>query len=94
MSVRADAIQSLWVKGSLSRLEQLVIASFLENGHEFHLYTYDQVSGVPAGAQIIDAREILPEDRVFTRKDGWGGYANFSDLFRYHLLHKRGGWCT
>ena len=34
-------IQSLWIGGSLSNLEILSIKSFLQNGHTYHLYTYE-----------------------------------------------------
>ena len=52
-------IQTLWIGGELSVLEQLSLASFLKNGHGVHLYTYDGVTGAPAGTEIRDGREIL-----------------------------------
>lgn len=57
-------IQSLWVHGRLSPMERLCIRSFLAHGHEFHLYAYGPLEGVPEGTRVVDAREILPEDRV------------------------------
>ena len=83
-------IQSLWVGDPLSNLEKLCIQSFLDNGHEFHLYVYDDVHGIPDGAKIKDGNEILPaSDIFFTRKKY---IAPFSDWFRYALLYKRGGF--
>ena len=82
-------IQSLWVGNRLSVMEQLSITSFLRNGHEFHLYTYNYVSGVPEGTQIKDANEIIPEGAVFTYHNG--SYAGFADWFRWALLHRKGG---
>ena len=90
-----EPIQSLWIKGRLSTMERLSIKSFLDNGHEFHLYTYEDVEGVPEGVQIKDARTILPESRIFTyQQDGFGkgSYSGFANLFRYQLLYDRGGW--
>lgn len=90
-----NPIQSLWVRGRLTTMEKLCIKSFLENGHEFHLYTYDEVSGVPGGAIIRDGREILSEDKIFTYQTegfGEGELAGFADWFRYVLLYKKGGW--
>src|SRR5258706_6206464 len=36
-------IQGLWIGPTLSQMEQLSIASFLANGHEYHLFVYDDV---------------------------------------------------
>ena len=90
-----DPIQSLWIGGRLSTLERLSVASFLAHGHPYHLYTYGEVEGVPDGAKVHDAREVLPEDRIFTYQTGAvgkGGYSGFANLWRLHLLHDRGGW--
>jgi len=91
-----DIIQGLWVGDSLSNMEKLCMRSFLENGHPYHLYTYNDVEGVPEGVKILDANQIIPRERVFLT----GGVDNkprtslagFSDLFRYKLLLDRGGW--
>lgn len=83
-------IQGLWIGPSLSLMEQMSMASFLAHGHTYHLYTYNNVAGIPKGVVIHDAREILPESRVFTYKNG--SYAGFSNFFRYKLLLERGGW--
>ena len=72
-------------------MEQLSIASFLQNGHECHLYVYDEVKNVPAGTVIKDANEILPASRIFQYKHQ-ASYAGFANFFRYKLLLERGGW--
>ncbi len=86
-------VQSLWI-GELGMLERLSMASFLANGHPYHLYAYDLSLPVPPGVQLKDAREILPESAIFTYTSGKsaGGYSAFADLFRYTLLAKKGGW--
>jgi len=83
-------IQSLWIGAPLSNLEKLCVQSFLDHGHEFHLYTYADVGGVPDGATVKDGNEILPEGEIF-RNDN-GSVAGFSDYFRFALLAERGGW--
>lgn len=88
---RLEVVQALWVEGPLSPLEQLSIRSFLAQGHEYHLYSYGEVPGLPAGARLLPAEEILPASAVFRYRSG-GSYAGFSNLFRYKLLHERGGW--
>ena len=72
-------------------MEQLSIASFLENGHEYDLYVYDGVTNVPARAMVRDANEILPASRIFQYKHQ-ASYAGFANFFRYKLLLERGGW--
>ncbi|HEY3038385.1 MAG TPA: glycosyltransferase [Pyrinomonadaceae bacterium] len=84
-------IQGLWIGSELSVMEQLSIASFLRNGHAYHLYVYDDVKRIPTGTVVMDANEILPSSRIFqySRSPSYAGFANF---FRYKLLLERGGW--
>lgn len=87
-------IQSLWIGGQLSKVEQLCIQSFIDYGHEFHLYAYEEISNAPAETYIHDAREILEEDAIFTYKNGWGkgSVSGFADWFRLLMIQKNGGW--
>lgn len=84
-------VQGLWIGTELSVMEQMAIASFLMNGHEYHLYVYEEVKNVPAGTVIKDAREVLPSTMIFQYRD-FKSYAGFSNFFRYKLLLERGGW--
>jgi hypothetical protein len=86
-----DPIQSLWIGGDLSAMEQLSIASFLAHGHEYHLYTYGEVGHLPQGAVLKNAEEILPKAAIF-RYHQHPSYAGFSNFFRYRLLLGKGGW--
>jgi hypothetical protein len=89
MAPRMDnrVVQSFWI-GSLTPMEKLCIRSFLANGHEFHLYTYGGVEGVPEGVVVKDANEILPELRVRQLPS----LQQSADFFRVALLLARGGW--
>jgi hypothetical protein len=89
-----EIINSLWIGRPLSLLEQLSIASFLQNGHEFHLYGYDEIANVPRGTVLRDAAEILPASEIFYYRRGAGkdSVSAFSNLFRFKLLLERGGW--
>lgn len=91
MVLTGPAMQSLWIGSELSPMESLCINSFLKNGHPFHLYIYDEVSGIPAGTTIFDASTVVSRDRIFKYKDN-GSYAGFSNLFRYRLLLEKGGY--
>ena len=84
-------IQGLWIGPELSVMEQLSIASFLRNGHEYHLYVYDELRNVPQGTVIKDASEVLPTSQIFQYKQNQS-YAGFANFFRYKLLLERGGW--
>ncbi len=83
-------IQGLWIGGDLSPLERISLRSFLTNGHEFVLYAYDTLTGVPSGVVVEDAEKIIPRSRLFRYVTG--SYAVFADLFRYKLLLEKGGW--
>ena len=91
-------VNSLWIGERLSELELLTINSFVRHGHEFHLWTYGNMSNIPDYVQTKDANEIIPEEDVFKYPDdsklkwGKGSYAGFSDIFRYKLLYEKGGW--
>jgi hypothetical protein len=84
-------IQGLWIGSSLSVMEQLSIASFLSNGHEYHLYVYDDMQHVPVGATVRDANEILPASMIF-QYEQHKSFSAFSNFFRYKLLLEKGGW--
>ncbi|HWN11944.1 MAG TPA: glycosyltransferase [Pyrinomonadaceae bacterium] len=84
-------IQGLWIGPGLSVMEQLSIASFLGNGHEYHLYVYDALKNIPTGTVVRDANEILPSAKIFQYREQ-KSYAGFANFFRYKLLLERGGW--
>jgi len=81
-------IQGMWFGESLSTLETLCMKSFMANGHEFHLYAYEELRGIPQGVVLKDANEIISKDRI--KEFRW--FAGFSDFFRYSMLALRGGW--
>lgn len=85
-----DIIQSLWIGDELSNIEKLCIKSYLFQGSQFHLYTYDQVKGVPDGTIIKDGNEILDQSLIF--RDRSGSLGAFSDWFRFEMLYKKGGF--
>ena len=86
-----EIIQGLWIGPELSVMEQLSVSSFLQHGHEYHLYVYDDVKNIPAGTVIKDGNEILPAAQIFQYKQQ-ASYSGFSNFFRYKLLLERGSW--
>lgn len=87
---RTHTVQMFWHGPALSRMEQLAVASFLHHGHPVDLYVYEEPRGVPRGARVCDAAEILPRDALFTHRRT-GSVGVFADWFRYRLLAERGG---
>ena len=80
-------IQSFWM-GKLTTMEKMCIRSFMANGHEFHLYSYGKLDGVPEGCIEKDANEIMPEARVRQMPC----VQQSADFFRVTMLLKKGGW--
>ena len=66
----SNIIQSLWVGGELSKMEQLCAKSFVDNGHTYHLYTYGDVKNIPEGVIIKDGNEIVDKSEIFRYKNG------------------------
>jgi hypothetical protein len=83
-------IQALWIGKALSAVEQLCIKSFLKNGHEFHLYTYDEIANVPEGTIVKNGSEIIPFEDVFIYSTGT--YSVFGDWFRWKMLYEKGNF--
>jgi len=87
-------INCLWVGDYLSTMERLALQSHLNVGHKCHLWVYEDVKNVPEGIVVEDGNEILPMSEIFTYQtdEGKGSVSAFSNLFRYVLIHERGGW--
>jgi len=91
-------INSFYFGKKLNLMEQLTIVSFLNQGHSFKLYTYDNnICDIKHNSfNIIDANEILDKKYFFTY-DGKGdcpanSVGGFSDIFRFSILEKNQGW--
>lgn len=82
-------VHMFWAYGEFSTLERLAAVSFVANGFPLKLWSYGEIGNVPRGVEICDAREVLPESRVFTYRNG--SYAAFANLFRYSVLSLQGG---
>ena len=88
-------VQSLWIGSRLSNLEKLSINSFIKNGHDFHLYTYGPVEGIPPETTIKDGNDILPESEIFcylNTRAGSSSVSAFSNIFRFKLLYLKGNY--
>ena len=81
--------------GDLSPYETTCLTSFVRFGHHLTLFSYEPLSGVPAGIRQAPASDIIGKeylDRFLT--DGKPNVAHFSDYFRYLMLSKTElSWC-
>jgi hypothetical protein len=80
--------------GPLPPLIAACLASFPAHGARLTLYSYDPGVAAPAGVEVRDAREILPDAGLIARYRVGGrvSLATFADRFRYEML-ARGGPC-
>jgi len=85
-----EVINSLWIDDEIGVIQRMCYNSYLEMGHQVHVYTYGIISNIPEGVVLKDANEIIPQNKVF--KDFRNSYATFSDWFRIALLYEYGGW--
>ena len=90
-------VRSFWFGMPLTWICDLTMKSYLSHGHQFELYSYDDIS-VPEGVQLMDANEIIPESESFQMMNSVDGirgrFSTFSNIFRYKLIHDKGGMWT
>jgi len=86
--------QSFWIGDTLSPYEGLALRSFIDHGHRVQLYCYTSRLNAPRGVELRDASVVLPKERCFSYKAGFGAgsFSACSNLFRYLLLRRYGGW--
>ena len=82
-------IGSLWIDGPLSWIERASIASFLDLGHDYVLYTYGQVENAPPGTRIEDARGVWPHDDIIVHSRAQSP-AIHADVFRAVMVRQTG----
>lgn len=83
-----QVFNAFWHGRPLPALHWACLGSFVAHGHRLRLHCYEPL-GVPAGVERVDARDVIPAEAVF---EFGGSYSAFSNLFRYELLLRHGGW--
>jgi len=81
-------LNTMWVEGPLSYVEQVCLKSALAQGHRVVLYTYFDVSGVPAGVEVRDGREVMGDDYLMKQKKR-NSWSLCSNIFRYFLMKEQ-----
>ena len=93
-------VANFYWDGPLSVYQKSSMASFYSNGFTVNLWTYDNDMVAPQWANIKDASQILSKDWIGKYKFLYPEtltyekrvYPLFSDLFRFELINKVGGW--
>ncbi len=94
----SNKISTLWVEGEIRNIDHVCLKSMVANNMDVTLYTYGEVTNVPAGVTIADGHEILDIgliDRLQLIKKAHMNnrqpVQNFSDFFRIFLMKKEKG---
>jgi hypothetical protein len=93
-SNEGQIFRTFWHGGPLSQYQIFCLRSFVARGHRIEVFSYEDGLAVPDWIVRKDAREILPADRVLHYRSGFGqgSPSLHSNLFRYTMLHRLGGW--
>ena len=83
-----------WYGFPLSLYNMACLTSFVRQGFEVMLHSFDRTVKVPEGVTVVDARALGDPDEIWNRVQGGqkGSLASFSNIFRYRLLARSPGW--
>jgi len=84
--------RTLHIGGPLRLWERCCLQSFVDFGHDAVVFGYERFD-VPAGVRWEPAQDVVTDvdrERFFAARPG--AISRFSDLFRYVLLDRHGGW--
>ncbi|MGC1506268.1 MAG: hypothetical protein WA782_19275 [Sulfitobacter sp.] len=82
---RTREVGTLWIGGPLSWMEQLCLKSFVDQGQQITLFSYEDIPNVPDGVVCRDGREIIDTDD-FIKYEKKDSFALFADWFRLHMI--------
>jgi hypothetical protein len=83
-----ERVNMFWHGDKVSPLELACMQSFVANDHSLCVYTYAKTT-LPSGVSNEDASKILPYESFFIYMNSPSA---FSNIFRYQLLLRQGGW--
>lgn len=83
-----------WHGPSLSLYEEACLSSFVKQGVEVRLHTFNPNLQTPPGVTLVDASILAQPDEVHAYTQGGqpGSIAAFTDMFRYRVLSQEAGW--
>jgi len=88
------AANFFWHGSPLSLYENACLSSFVHHGFDVRVHSFDRGLEVPEGSTLVDARTLAKPEEIDLRTQGGekGCLASFSNIFRYRLLAREGGW--
>ncbi len=87
-----STVNMLWVGNALGRIELLSIASWLAHGHRIRLHSYESLTGIPDGVEVVDGERTVPRAQLMhLRHRKSGSYALGANYFRYRLQQNGAG---
>jgi hypothetical protein len=86
-------LRGFWHGSPLQPYQLLCLRTFIQFGHRVEVFSYEDLSA-PSWVECRDAAEIFPTGHVLRYQFGFGrgSPSLHSNLFRYAMLHKLGGW--
>jgi hypothetical protein len=93
LRVAPEIFRGFWHGSPIGPYQLLCLRSFVRHGHRVEVFTYDDLN-MPEWITRRDAREIFHANRILQYQSGFGrgSPALHSNLFRYVMLRKLGGW--
>ena len=56
---QSNKVSTLWLRGRLTNIDHVCLASMVANDLDVTIFHYEDISNVPNGVNLADAREIL-----------------------------------
>lgn len=80
-----DVINAIWIGPKLGPLHAACLESFLRQGHEVLLHTFDAPNDVPSGVKLFDANRLMSRKDIVAHR-ATGSLSLASDIYRYRIL--------
>ena len=92
--LHGETVRGFWHGPPVGPYQLLCLRSFVDRGHDVEVFTYDDPLGLPDWVTRRNAQDILPTDQILHYRQGFGSGspALHSNLLRYILLNRLGGW--
>jgi hypothetical protein len=84
----AEVVNTFWSNDHLPQLDIACMATFKYHDHPVHIWSHTPIKNLPSFVVNKDANEVLGKSWKIRLND----LRKYSDLFRYSLLSKIGGW--
>lgn len=91
-AVSPQTVKTFWHGEAINPYQLMCLKSFAAAGHHVEVFSYSRDLSIPDWMHVEDAADVLPRERVLRSLGQEGMFAIHANLFRYTLLHGRGGW--